>query len=246
MMKTNKILVLLALIMMAITTHAQEEKPSIDMTATFIDSEGKEVTTTTFEGSAPLVGHFAANPKNVGAYSENYEWHFYMDGEEDTPYLIRYEEVTEYTFTTAGAHHIVCYATFINGTDTVRYDKAYWSDNPDHSQIKVTIYESDLKMPNAFSPNSDGENKTYHAKDGYKSIVEFHAYIFNRWGQKLYEWDDPAGEWDGTFNGKPVKEGVYYCLVKAKGADGRKFNIRTDVNLLRGYTEKGSSTSGTP
>ena len=75
-MKTNKILVILALIMMAITTHAQEEKPSIDMTATFIDSEGKEVTTTTFEGSAPLVGHFAANPKNVGAYSENYEWHF--------------------------------------------------------------------------------------------------------------------------------------------------------------------------
>ncbi|MBQ2334005.1 MAG: gliding motility-associated C-terminal domain-containing protein, partial [Prevotella sp.] len=103
-----------------------------------------------------------------------------------------------------------------------------------------------LKMPNAFSPNSDEPNKTYHAKDGYKSIVEFHAYIFNRWGQKLYEWDDPAGAWDGTYNGRPVKEGVYYCLVKAKGADGRKFNIRTDVNLLRGYTEKGSSTSGTP
>ena len=54
-MKTNKILVLLALIMMAITTHAQEEKPSIDMTATFIDSEGKEVTTTTFEGSMCIV-----------------------------------------------------------------------------------------------------------------------------------------------------------------------------------------------
>ena len=101
-------------------------------------------------------------------------------------------------------------------------------------------------MPNAFSPNSDGENKTFHAKDGYKSIVEFHAYIFNRWGQKLYEWDDPAGGWDGTYNGRPVKEGVYYCLVKAKGADGRKFNIRTDVNLLRGYTEKSSSSSETP
>ena len=38
-------------------------------------------------------------------------------------------------------------------------------------------------------------------------------------------------------NGKDVKQGVYFVLVKAKGADGRKFNIRKDVNLLRGYTE---------
>ena len=30
-------------------------------------------------------------------------------------------------------------------------------------------------------------------------------------------------------------------MVKAKGADGRQFNIKSDVNLLRGYTE---STAG--
>ena len=70
------------------------------------------------------------------------------------------------------------------------------------------------------------------------SIVEFHAYIFNRWGQKLYEWSDPSAEgWDGRYNGKPVKEGTYFLLCKARGADGRKYDIRKDVNLLRGYTE---------
>ena len=47
----------------------------------------------------------------------------------------------------------------------------------------------------------------------------------------------PAGGWDGKFNGKDVKQGVYFVLVKAKGADGRKYNIKKDVNLLRGYTE---------
>ena len=41
--------------------------------------------------------------------------------------------------------------------------------------------------------------------------------------------------------GKDVAQGVYYVLVKAKGADGRTFNIKRDVNLLRGYTE--SSTA---
>ena len=67
--------------------------------------------------------------------------------------------------------------------------------------------------------------------------MEFKATIYNRWGQKLYEWTDPAGEWNGTFNGKDVKDGVYYVHVQAKGADGVKYNIKKDVNLLRGYTE---------
>ncbi|CCZ11253.1 putative uncharacterized protein [Prevotella sp. CAG:1092] len=98
-------------------------------------------------------------------------------------------------------------------------------------------------MPNAFSPNGDGINDIYKAKEGYQSIVEFHAYIFNRWGQKLYEWTDPAGGWDGKYKGKDVAQGVYYCLVKAKGADGRKYDIKTDVNLLRGYTENGTNSN---
>ena len=92
-------------------------------------------------------------------------------------------------------------------------------------------------MPNAFSPNGDGINDVYKAKDGYQSIIEFHAYIFNRWGQQLYSWDNPADGWDGKFHGKDVKQGVYFVLVKAKGADGIKYNIKRDVNLLRGFSE---------
>jgi len=101
-----------------------------------------------------------------------------------------------------------------------------------------------LEFPNAFSPNGDGKNDIYKAKEGYRSIVEFHGYIFNRWGQKLYEWTDPAGGWDGTFKGSDVKQGVYFALIKAKGADGHEYNIKKDVNLLRGYTEEtGSPTT---
>lgn len=107
----------------------------------------------------------------------------------------------------------------------------------DDSPVTVTISESQLQMPNAFSPNGDGINDIYKAKSGYQSLVEFHGYIFNRWGQKLFEWRDPADGWDGTYKGKPVKDGVYFCLVKAKGADGKEYNIKRDVNLLRGYIE---------
>lgn len=107
-----------------------------------------------------------------------------------------------------------------------------------YGQVAWGEDESILQMPNAFSPNGDGINDIYKAKSGYQGITEFRAIIFNRWGQKLYEWNDPAEGWDGTYKGKPVKEGVYFVLVKAKGSDGKIYNIKRDVNLLRGYMEE--------
>ena len=52
---------------------------------------------------------------------------------------------------------------------------------------------------------------------------------------------DINGGWDGTVNGHDAKDGVYYVIIKARGADGRNYNLRRDVNLLRGYE---SSDSG--
>ena len=223
----------LLLLVLCTTLQAYaNEVPTIDPQATFTTDEGEE-TGTSYSGSAPLTVVFHANAENVGMYTPHYEWRFTKEGETQ-PYLVRYEEETEYTFTEAGSHRIVLYATFINGNDTVAYTKDYWQDA---QPITIQISESKLEMPNAFSPNGDGINDIYRAKNNYQSIVEFDASFINRWGQKIYEWHDPAGGWDGKFNGKDVKQGVYFVLVKAKGADGRKYNIKKDVNLLRGYTE---------
>lgn len=229
---------LLLLILCTTLQAYADEVPTIDPQATFTTDEDEE-TGTSYSGSAPLTVVFHANAENVGMYTPHYEWRFTKEGETQ-PYLVRYEEETEYTFTEAGSHRIVLYATFINGNDTVAYTKDYWQDA---QPITIQISESKLEMPNAFSPNGDGINDIYRAKNNYQSIVEFDAYIFNRWGQKIYEWHDPAGGWDGKFNGKDVKQGVYFVLVKAKGADGRKYNIKKDVNLLRGYTESNGVNS---
>ena len=101
----------------------------------------------------------------------------------------------------------------------------------------TVVLTSSLVIPNAFSPNHDEINEVFKVKS-HQNIVEFHAYIFNRQGQKLYDWTDWATEergWDGTYNGHPVKDGVYYVYVKALGADGTEYNIRRDVNLLRNF-----------
>lgn len=106
------------------------------------------------------------------------------------------------------------------------------SDESEETADSTAQVVSQLTMPNAFSPNGDGHNDTYKPKSA-QNIVEFRAIIFNRWGQKLYEWDDVDGDgWDGTSGGKRVKDGVYFVNVRARGADGQTYTIKKDVNVL--------------
>ncbi len=214
--------------------------PTISPVARYTDSDGNEQEETSVSEGAPLVVTFLSGASDTEGWTSHYEWHFYLEGSRDAPYLVRYEEETEVTFTTAGSHRAELWATFTLDGDTVSYTDDYWQD--EGSPLSIVISESKLEMPNAFSPNDDGINDVYKAKDGYQSIVKFKATIFNRWGQKMYSWDDPSGGWDGKHNGKDVAQGVYFVLVEAEGADGRKYRIRRDVNLLRGYTESDGST----
>lgn len=227
-MRTNRIFLVIFAIFLPIWCQAQGDYPSVSPTATYINDEGVEtVSTDMIDGQAPLLVTFRANPSDIDGHNPSYEWHFRMEGEE-TDMMVRYEENTEYTFTTAGTTRV-----------TLHFRPDAGQEALDSVVFKVTVSESKLTFPNAFSPNGDEFNPIFKAKE-YQSIVEFHAYIFNRWGQKLYDWTDPAEGWDGTYNGKDVKEGVYFLLCKAKGADGRKYEIKKDVNLLRGFTEEDS------
>lgn len=212
---------------------AQEEEATVTPTMTYVDDKGNTLEVKSIDdGEAPLEVTFNANPVNMGSHTPAYEWHFRREGQ-SSDMMVRYEENTTYQFMESGTYSISLVTTL---TDTGKI--------LDSDSLKVTISESKLEMPNAFSPNDDQKNDIYRAKkDKYKSIVEFHAYIFNRWGQKLFEWTDITQGWDGTYHGSPVKEGVYFVLVNAKGADGREYHIRKDVNLLRGYSESTSNTT---
>lgn len=135
-----------------------------------------------------------------------------------------------YTFQLLFAIIAVPTATFADDDD----------DNDEETVDSTTIQASRLEMPNAFSPNGDGINDKYQAKSNYQNITEFKAMIFNRWGQCLYtwtDWTDIEKGWDGTFHGKPVKDGVYFVRVRAKGGDGKEYDIRKDVNILRKFNQ---------
>lgn len=236
-MKINRIFLFFCITFMPILSHA-DEIPSIDPIMFFVNEYGDADQGTEFSGPAPFEAEFHAQAENTDGWTEYYEWRFTREGEEQ-PFLIRYEADTSYKFTKAGSTKVVLYANFTRGSETVEYTEEYWQDA---TPLTISISESSLDMPNAFSPNGDGINDVYKAKQGYKSLVEFHAAIYNRWGQKLFEWTDPADGWDGTFHGRDVAQGVYFVKVEALGADGIKYHFKKDVNLLRGYREDNSVT----
>ena len=188
-----------------------------------------------------MTGHFAAVPSELGSYVGNYTWHVYASDKNWNDYIItRSGEEFEYTFVQSGSYIVELRATF---TDPNGLTVDYPEEGTAPATFTVTVSESKLEMPNAFSPNGDGKNDIYRAKQSsLQSIVEFKATIFNRWGQKLYQWTDPRGGWDGRYNGKTVKDGVYFVNVVAKGADGVEYKIRKDVNVLTRYTENEGDT----
>lgn len=90
-------------------------------------------------------------------------------------------------------------------------------------------------LPNAFTPNGDGINDTYAGKGIFYGITEFEFTIWNRWGELIYLTDDPFEGWNGRKNnvGDYVKNGVYVCLVRLKGARGVMVEYKSFATLIR-------------
>jgi gliding motility-associated-like protein len=225
-MKKKQIITLLAAVFLSLEAFAD-----IDLQAIYTNSNGEVITTSDeIEGDAPLYVRFVSNASSLDP-GASLAWHIRHSTSGTN--ITRYEEDIDFTFTESGV-------------TTVTLEVIQDNQVEQSASIKVTIHQSHLEMPNAFSPNGDGTNDFYQAKSNTKSIVEFHGYIFNRWGQKLYEWTDCTTRergWDGTYNGHPVKDGTYFVLVKARGTDGIEYNIRRDVNLMRRHNDVTNSTN---
>lgn len=88
----------------------------------------------------------------------------------------------------------------------------------------VSIY-----IPNAFTPNGDGINDSFGVKG--EGIRNFHLFIYDRWGAKIFETTNPKQQWDGLYGGKPAEQGVYVVQVYAYGL--AKSARNASVTLVR-------------
>ncbi len=65
-------------------------------------------------------------------------------------------------------------------------------------------------LPNTFTPNADGRNDVFHPFKPYRFVPKIEMKIFNRWGEEVFNTEDPDINWTGKDqNGKEVSEGVY-------------------------------------
>lgn len=94
-------------------------------------------------------------------------------------------------------------------------------------------YPSNLYMPNAFTPNGDGINEIYPENQFTDIGVYYNLKIFNRWGEKLADFDSPTANWDGTYKGEKQEEGVYIYLVSWLGCDNKRRNKQGNITLLK-------------
>jgi large repetitive protein len=70
----------------------------------------------------------------------------------------------------------------------------------------------DLKVPTAFTPDSDGVNDVWNLKE-LAAYPDCNVAIYNRWGNKMYESDGYEIPWDGTFKGEALPGGAYFFVI---------------------------------
>ncbi len=229
-----RFLIFLASLLVFPTINWAQDFPSAEPTMIIINADGEEEDVVSYNGDAPLKARFLANPKNVGSYIPLYEWTI-TKSPDTKPIIKRFDENLDYEFLQSGTFIVELKISFIEGTDTIEYSM----DSP----FSVTITESRLEVPNAFTPNGDGYNDVLKVKEGYKSIVSFKAMVFTRWGKKIHEWHNLEDGWDGRIGGDYAPDGAYFLNIDALGADGIKYKIRKTITLLKGVKDDPSSTN---
>jgi gliding motility-associated-like protein len=103
----------------------------------------------------------------------------------------------------------------------------------DTVQLSGYLAEGMIYIPNSFTPDNNGTNDRFLVYG--ENIVEFRMKIFNRWGELVFETDNPQAGWDGRYQGEIVQEDVYVYVIEYRSEcdailTGRKTG---HVNVLR-------------
>ena len=102
--------------------------------------------------------------------------------------------------------------------------------------ITIEVLESvcdtpNIFVPTAFSPNGDGLNDVLQVRGNLIESMDF--YIVNRWGQTVFESNDPGIGWNGTFLQEDLPPDVYGFSLTAFCEDDDIFILKGNINLLR-------------
>jgi gliding motility-associated-like protein len=101
--------------------------------------------------------------------------------------------------------------------NVVRWDNGCVS-NPQNFYVTIELCPNELfYIPNAFTPDGDERNNTFKPViTSGVDLFNYSFYIYNRWGQVIWESYNPNMGWDGTFNNIMCQDGIYTWKLKFK------------------------------
>ena len=129
-------------------------------------------------------------------------------------YTIPADGVGNYTWTTDVSATVLgtgsSYTTAVSGIFVLTTSTP---DCFDTDTIEITLLEDPkLIVPNVFTPNGDNYNDKLEIQGMF--VESYKLYIFNRWGQLMFESADLTSMWDGKKDGEDVTEGVYMYIIE--------------------------------
>ena len=142
------------------------------------------------------------------------------------------------------ADELTCFNCFTTYSD-VDYTTTYTLVSIDPSGCiatdEVTVFvitsNENIYIPNTFTPNGDGANDMFSILG--PGIVLIHTFaIYDRWGELIFYTENtapnqPTAQWDGTFKGSNLNQGVYVYTALVELATGRKVQLKGNVTLIR-------------
>jgi gliding motility-associated-like protein len=102
------------------------------------------------------------------------------------------------------------------------------------SKIITIIGDTDVFIPNSFSPNQDGNNDIFIPVMREVNSKGYSLKIFNRWGELVFVSYNIEQGWDGTIGGIPVEMGsTYSYIIFYENLNGRKLMKKGSVTIIK-------------
>jgi gliding motility-associated-like protein len=118
----------------------------------------------------------------------------------------------------------------VTTTYTVVATDANGCTSSDVVTVNITSECGSAYVPNAFSPNNDGQNDVLYVFGG--EFKNLHLLIYDRHGEKIFETTDPSQGWDGTYKGQKQPCDVYYYYLSAECNNGDEIEKKGDITIL--------------
>ncbi len=93
--------------------------------------------------------------------------------------------------------------------------------------------EFGIYVPNAFTPDFDFLNEGFGPKGFGISEINYSFFVFDRWGEIIFESYTLFEEWNGTYKGKFVQNGVYVWKLEFQDINGKTHSKIGHVNVIR-------------